>query len=81
MVKEENFQMCLSDIMIFTTGVPTEPPLGFRHKPCIKFCEGRFPRANTCINTLFLPTSHGGLDDFTHSMCFAILNVGGYGNV
>ena len=35
MVKEENFQMCLSDIMIFTTGVPTEPPLGFRHKPCI----------------------------------------------
>ena len=78
-VKGEKFQVSLSDVMIFTMGVPSEPPLGFSHKPCIKFCDGQFPRANTCINSLFLPTSLKTSEDFTYSMCFAILNVGGYG--
>ena len=46
-VKGEKFQVSLSDVMIFTT----EPPLGFSHKPCIKFCDGFEP----IHNSLFLP--------------------------
>ena len=80
-VKGEKFQVCLDDVMIFTTGVPSEPPLGFPLKPSIKFCDGQFPKANTCINCLFLPIELKTTDDFTYSMCFAILNVGGYGKV
>ena len=56
--------------MIFTTGVPSEPALGFIHKPCLKFGEGRFPRANTCTNTLFLPTDLETSEDFVYNMCF-----------
>lgn len=67
--------------MVFTTGVPSEPPLGFDLKPTLKFCEGQFPRANTCTNTLFLPTALHTPEDFLYNMCFAILNVGGYGKV
>lgn len=80
-VKGEKFRVCLDDVMIFTTGVQSEPPLGFQHKPSIKFCSGRFPRANTCINCLFLPTALTTYDDFLYAMCFAILNAGGYGKV
>lgn len=80
-VKGDSFQLSLSDVMVFTTGVPTEPPLGFSYKPKIKFSEGPFPHANTCINALYLPLNHYTEDDFTHSMCFAIFNSAGYGQV
>ena len=80
-IQQEKFEIIISDIMIFITGVPSEPSLGFDHKPCLKFCESRFPRANTCTNTLFLPTDLKTSEDFVYNMCFAILNVGGYGKV
>ena len=80
-VKGDSFQLTLSDVMVFTTGVPAEPPLGFSHRPSIKFCEGLLPRANACINALYLPLTQHTEDDFTHSMCYGILNSAGYGQV
>ena len=83
-VKGDSFQLTLSDVMVFTTGVPAEPPLGFSHRPSIKFCESLLPRANTCtcINALYLPLTLHTEDDFTHSiMCYGILNSAGYGQV
>lgn len=79
--KGESFQLSLSDIMVFITGLPTEPPLGFSHKPSIKFCSSSFPRANTCINVLYLPLNVTSDEDFTYSMCFSILNSAGFGQV
>ena len=73
MSRVKRFQVCLDDVMIFTTGVPSELPLGFSLKPSIKFCDGQFPRANTCVLAYRVKIN------FTCSMCFAILNVGGYG--
>ena len=66
---------------MFTTGVPTEPPLGFTNKPNIKFCEGSLPIANTCINALYLPLTPTSDDDFTYSMCYGILNSASFGKV
>ena len=80
-VKGDSFRISLGDVMIFTTGVATEPPLGFSNKPNIKFCDGSFPRANTCINALYLPLPLNSEDDFTYNMCFGILNAAGYGQV
>ena len=80
-VKGDSFPLSLNDVMVFMAGVSTEPPLGFSHQPNIRFCEGLFPTANTCANTLHLLLSHSNDDDFMHSMCFGILNSVGYGQV
>ena len=77
-VKGDSFPLSLNDVMVFTTGVPIEPPLSFSHQPNIRFCEGVFPTAN---NTLHLPLSHSNDEDFMNSMCFGILNYVGYGQV
>ena len=80
-IKGDSFPLLLNDMMVFTTGVPTESPLGFSHQPNIRFCEGVFSTANTCANTLHLPLFHSNDDDFMNSMCFGILNYVGYGQV
>ena len=69
-VKGDSFPLSLNDVVVFMTGVPTEPPLAFSHQPNIRFCEGLFPTANTCANITFT-TSHSNDDDFMHSMCFS----------
>ena len=67
--------------MLFTTGMPIEPPLGFSHPPAISFhLVSDYPKSNTCVNTLYLPLSHLTMEDFTY-MCYGISNDAGYGNV
>ena len=75
------FEMGIEDILIFTTGVPTEPPLGFSPDLSIRFIEGIFPRANTCVNALYLPLNNTILDEFMHNMCFGMLNSVGFGRL
>lgn len=80
-IKDATFKLTLSDILIFTTGVPTEPPLGFSPGLSIRFTDGMFPCANTCINALYLPLSSAIFDEFTHNMCFGMLNTAGFGHI
>ena len=68
--------------MLFTTGMPFEPPLGFSHPPAISFdLVSDYPKSNICVNTLYLPLSHSTMEDFTYHMCYGINNAAGYGNV
>ena len=78
-VKGDSFQLTLSDVMVFSTGVPAKLPLGFSHRPSTKFCEGLLSCANTCINALDLPHTSRTEDDFMHCKCNGILNSAGYG--
>ena len=77
----EVFNITLEDILIFTTGVPTEPPLGFTPGLNIRFVDGIYPCANTCINSLLLPLRHSSVEEFTCNMAFGILNSAGFGCV
>ena len=52
-------------ILEFATGASKEPPIGFQPQPSISFQQSsRFPRANTCINTLYLPLEDMSLSTF-----------------
>ena len=78
---DEVFNITLEDILVFTTGVPTEPPLGFTPGLNVRFVEGIYPRANTCINALYLPLDHSSVEQFTYNMVFGLLNSAGFGHV
>ena len=77
----EHFGLNFADILIFTTGVPTEPPLGFYPALSIRFTEGKLPHANTCANCLHLPLGCITFDEFRQNMCFGILNSAGFGRI
>ena len=64
-----SFPMDLGDVMIFT-GVATEPLLGFSNKPNIKFCDGSFLHANTCINA---PLPLNSTSPTTRALAFSVL--------
>ena len=39
---------------------------GFKHTVTVRFTDGVFPHANTCINTLYLPLSSVTFEEFTY---------------
>ena len=81
-VKSSSFKFSLQHIVMFTTGMPYEPPLGFIPQPSVSFTtSSAFPTANTCANVIHLPTKHTSLDQFVWHTCFGILNSAGFGLV
>ncbi len=79
--EEKIFNISFSDIMEFSTGAPSKPPIGFLPQPSIKFVGSRFPKSNTCSNILYLPSAVGTKEDFFYSMSFGILNTCGFGQL
>lgn len=72
----------LSNIVYFTTGCTTVPPLGFQPKPQLHFLhesQNKFPKTNTCSCVLHLPVVHTDYNQFKSDMDFAILNSCGFG--
>ncbi|KAF5278245.1 hypothetical protein FQR65_LT15734 [Abscondita terminalis] len=69
-------QTTLKDILVFSTGADTIPPLGFEQDPtlCFLYDDSLFPTANTCGLQLRLPTCHKTYDDFVYYMRFGIGN-------
>ena len=81
-VRATSFNFSLKDIVMFTTGIPHKPPLGFMPTPSLGFIRySTFPIANTCANVLNLPTMHTSVKEFTWYMCYGILNAAGFGLV
>ena len=76
------FSITLGDILAFTTGASTVPPMGFSPKPSIEFHENsNFPEANTCGNILRLSLMNHSYEQFKYNLCFGITNAIGFGNV
>ena len=74
------------DILMFSTGMQSFPPLGFKCGPTLKFLHeeelygrSKWPQANTCDCTLMLPTVHQVYEKFEDAMCFGIGNTRGFG--
>ena len=80
--KTEVFAITLPQVLQFTTGASKEPPLGFDPPATISF-QGlsALPNANTCINTIFLPTMHTCHEDFKYHIVFGIASAAGFGQV
>ena len=74
-------KLTLSDVLMFVTGAPFEPPLGFTPQPSIQFHSPVFPKANTCINKLYLPLQEMDFELFKYNMISGILNSPGCGQV
>ena len=66
-VNGSTFNLQFEDLLLFTTGVPAEPPLGFSPGLSIRFTEGMLPRANTCINAMYLPMNTVTPEEFIHN--------------
>ncbi len=78
--KDTSYNISLSDIIQFTTGMPVTPPIGFIPQPSISFTsESQYPLANTCGNMLKLPMKHKTLEEFGYHMCYGITNCAGFG--
>ncbi|XP_034783435.2 uncharacterized protein LOC117418160 isoform X1 [Acipenser ruthenus] len=86
-LQDEPSDVTLKSLLFFITGCKTVPPLGFRPEPTVDFLhdaedngeKSRFPKANTCNCTLFLPTVHVVYEEFTEAMRYAVLNCQGFG--
>ena len=86
-VEEEEEHPTLADILFFVIACRTLPPrkvspeIQFLHEPeDWKEPEpSRFPKANTCSQTLFLPVVHKSYEDFKADMTFGFLNGQGFG--
>lgn len=69
----------LANILSFVTGADHEPPLGFPTSPNITFIhekDSKYPKANTCSLTLYLPVGETDFDNFVVDMDYAIINGG-----
>ena len=75
------FNITLADVLVFITGAPAVPPLGFIPHPCINFHSSNFPRANTCINCLYLPLKKMTFNDFNYYILYGLVNSYGFGQV
>ena len=81
-VKSTAFNFTLKEILLFTTGMPHEPPVGFTPRPSVGFnLVSMYPTANTCGNVLYLPLLHTAVEEFSWHMCFGIQNSAGFGKV
>jgi hypothetical protein len=73
-------ELSLGDVHQFATGRSSAPILGYRQEPSIDFKKGKFPKASTCANNLYLPLySSSNLDEFCNNLIFAIKNSPGFG--
>uniref|UniRef100_A0A8C7WVA3 HECT domain-containing protein n=1 Tax=Oryzias sinensis TaxID=183150 RepID=A0A8C7WVA3_9TELE len=71
----------IENVLEFTSGASTVPPLEFSHRPQIQFLheDNRiFPEANTCIIVLRLPL-HSSYDAFKQHMIEGILQAPTFG--
>lgn len=74
------FSIKFEDVLAFSTGAPTEPPMGFQPSPSLSFqSDSLFPRANTCSNTLFITLQSMGFELFMYYMCYGIIGSAGFG--
>ena len=68
------------NILFFSTGAPREPPLKFDPTPSVRFQHNSpYPRGNTCVNTIYLPTTDMPLDKFIYYMTSGITCTAGFG--
>ena len=82
--EQTEFHISFEDILAFTTGSPSSPPLGFQPAPSLSFITtSPYPRANTCSNTLNLPMLQPlvSFERFGYYMSSGILNAAGFGRV
>lgn len=78
--KSETYHITLEKIVMFATGMPEEPPMGFQPKPSLTFRRYRLhPEANTCDNNIRIPAKEMSYDQFTYNMTYGITNSLGYG--
>ena len=73
--------ICLSDILIFTTGASCVPLMGFYPAPNIKFIATTYFTANTCANTINLPDEFMDAERFHYLAAFSIANSAGFGQI
>ena len=79
---KQQCQITLNDIVAFATGAYAVPPVGFDPHPAIEFhMSSKYPRANTCANTLLLPLKCESFDTFVYNFTFGVLNAAGFGQV
>ena len=75
------------DVHVFTTGAAHIPPMGWSEQPSIAFkttldTGSDLPSASTCVNRLFLPTTHwDNYDVFKYKFVFAVNCAVGFGQV
>ena len=64
----------LSQLLMFCTGVPTIPPLGFHNpgKITVSEIESSLPNVNTCPMIVELPSKISGFDEFCQALDTAI---------
>ncbi|GLV46208.1 hypothetical protein CBL_09997 [Carabus blaptoides fortunei] len=77
--EDMEISVTLANILSFVTGANREPPLGFPTSPIIIFIhekDSKYPKANTCSLTLYLPVGETDFDNFVADMDCAIINGG-----
>lgn len=80
--KEEQHHITLESIVVFATGMPDEPPLGFSPKSALLFQKDTiFPFANTCANQLYIPVEKMTFVEFKYNMTYGFLNSTGFGQI
>ena len=73
-ITDKDSVLTLQDILVFATGASEPPPLGFDSKPCLEFTAGKYPTANTCRVTLYIPLLYSEYDFFKDAIEFAVQN-------
>ena len=70
------------DVLAFTTGSSTIPPVGFQSRPTIvfTFVEG-LPTASTCSNVLRIPMHLEHYGDFKEAFDLALRGCQGFGTL
>ena len=80
--KEEQHRITLESIVVFATGMPEKPPLGFSPKPSLLFHKDTiFPSANTCANQLYIPVEKMTFDEFKYNVTYGFVNSAGFGQI
>ena len=72
-------QASLRNVLIFSTGADSPPPIGFENQPTIEFIDRELPKSNTCAPTLYLPLEINEYEKFKAQMDFGILNSPRFG--
>lgn len=81
--KEEAFSLSFKMLLAFATGAPCPPPVGYSPQPSLAFSYNgnKYPKSNTCSNTIYLPMVYTSIDDFCYYMAYGITNAVGFGRV
>ena len=74
-------KVTLADVLVFITGAPAVPPIGFVPHPSIQFKSVEYPSSNTCTNCFYLPVIKMTYDHFKYNALYGILNSYGFGQV